>query len=357
MPLRADNSNIPRGNDNAGNPPDPTPRFGMALADAWYELDRAEPHEKSRTDVERYVRLGWGGKCARDIGYRLLDVEPSNPPDIAGIWRMSLGTMVHEGLQDALVKSFPGAEIEKVVGAEHDEIMGIPTSGRTDVFLVTHDACSECDHPTADHDKNGCWVCPNNARCMIQYPENVPPKRIAIEVKTINGFGFKMAVGARGTAEGPRSGAIFQAALNGRALQADEVVVIYLSLECLSDRELDSLVKKTGGEAAPHRKFLAEWTWSMGALDELVDRELKRLGKIIEMVDTYALDNNGDGEVMGAPLPPRSIPLEMPAKGRVVDPSKGTWQVEVEGNVMDAGTVWFCNYCDYQKRCIADGPS
>lgn len=329
MALKADNSDLPKAPRADGNPPDPTPRFGMALADAWLELDRAEEHQKSRTDVERYIRLGWGGKCARDIGYRLLDVKPSNPPDIAGVWRMGLGTMVHDGLQAALEKAFPGAEIEKVVGAEHDEIMGIPTSGRTDVFMVEYDPLRDAGATSR-------------------------PKRIAVEVKTINGFGFKMAVGARGDAEGPRTGAIFQAALNGRALQADEVVVIYLSLECLSDRELKSLVSKTGGEPAPHRKFLAEWTWSMEELNELVDRELKRLGKIITITDTYAeaMERAAD-----APLPPRSIPLEMPAKARVTDPSKGIWQVVVEGNVMDAGDTWWCGYCDFKDRCIADGPS
>lgn len=338
MGLKADNRDIPPAPRAAGNPPDAMPRFGMALAEAWLELDRAEEHQKSRTDVERYIRLGWGGKCARDIGYRLLNVPPSNPPDIAAIWRMGLGTMVHEGLQDALVKAFPGAEIEKVVGAEHDEIMGIPTSGRTDVYLVTETFLNGVGTETTEENAVARGV----------------SKRTAVEVKTINGFGFKKSVGARGDAEGPRTGAIFQAALNGRALGADEVVVIYLSLECLSDRELKALVTKTGGEPAPHRKFLAEWTWSMAELDELVDRELKRLGKVIEITDTYAAAMERAAD---APLPPRSIPLEMPARGRVTDPSKGTWQVVIEGNVMDAGETWWCGYCDFKDRCIADGPS
>lgn len=211
--------------------------------------------------------------------------------------------------------------------------MGIPTSGRTDVFIVEQ-----------------------GGEGTVAYKG---PKRIAIEVKTINGFGFKKSVGARGDAEGPRTGAIFQAALNGRALQADEVVVIYLSLECLSDRELKALVTKTGGEPAPHRKFLAEWTWSMEELNELVDRELKRLGKVIEMTDAVVaqMEQAPEDDIPVRLLPPRSIPLEMPARGRVTDPSKGTWQVEVDGNIMDAGSTWWCGYCDFKDRCIADGPS
>lgn len=349
MALRADNSDLPRATE--GNPPDPMPRFGMLLAQAWAAQDAERAHgTKSRTDVPMYVRLGWAGKCARDIGYRLLEVEKSNPPDIAAIWRMGLGTMVHDKLQEIMPAAYPGAEIEKVVGSEHDEIMGLPTSGRSDVYLVT-----------TDDDVTG----------------SEPGKRILIEVKTINGFGFKSTIGARGSAEGARSGAIFQAAVNARAHGADEVVIVEISLECLSDRELESLVKKQGGTKDPIRKFVAEWSYTMAELDELVDRELKRLEKIVAMsaavqaeYDDYKkafepVDSSDEPTPLDewlsthtAGLPPRSIPLEMPAKGRVVDPgNKGRWQVVVDGNVMDAGETWWCGYCDFKDRCIADGPS
>lgn len=344
MAIKKSNADIPRGAET-GNPPDPHPRFGPALAEAWGELNAAEFHQKSRTDVEHYIRLGWGGMCARLIGYRLLGVEESNPTDLAGHWRMGLGTMVHGGLQETLQRAFPGAEMEKVVDATHDEIMGLPTSGRTDVFIVEQVNPLAVARDIDGNELNGAGEVIGKAR------------RICIEVKTINGFGYKKAVGARGVPEGPRSGALFQAALNGRAHGADEVVVVYLSLECLSDRELTALVGKVGGEPASHRKFVAEWTWSMSDLDEMVDRELARLAKILKMTDDYVLDDNGDGEVIGAKLPPRSIPLEMPARARVTDPSKGAWQVVVNDNVMDSGETWMCGYCDYQDQCVKDGPS
>ncbi len=346
MAIRQDNADLPRG-ETEGNPPDAVPRFGQLLAEAWGAMNDEHYHVKSRTDVDRYIRLGWGGKCARDIGYRLLEVEPTNPSDLAGEWRMGLGTMVHELLQEAVRRAFPGAEIEKVVGAEHDEIMGLPTSGRTDLFIVQTD---EVIGRRADELLPGeAWGDCEGERLAVH------PKRVAVEIKTINGFGFKMAVGARGVPEGPRTGALFQAALNGRAHGADEVVVLVLSLECLSDRELDSLVKKQGGAPDSWRKFLAEWTYPMSALDEMVDRELKRLGKIVKMTDDVMASMAAEEPL--APLPPRSIPLEMPARGRVTDPSTGAWQTEIEGNVMDAGKTWMCGYCDYRDRCIADGPS
>lgn len=326
MAVKRDNRDIAQ-EQATGNPPDPHPRFGPALAEAWGEINAAEFHQKSRTDVEHYIRLGWAGQCARSIGYKLMGTPATNPTDLAGYWRMGLGTMVHEHLQETLQKAFPGAEIEKVVDASHDEIMGVPTSGRTDVFIVDDEA----------------------------------GKRICIEVKTINGFGFKMAVGARGVPEGPRSGALFQAALNGRAHGADEVVVLNLSLECLSDRELAALASRVGGEPDSHRKFVAEWSYSMSELDEMVDRELARLAKIVTMTDARveALENEPDPNAdVEAPLPPRSIPLEMPARARITDPMKGAWQVVADGNVMDAGTVWMCaNYCEFRDQCVKDGPS
>lgn len=332
MAIKQSNRDLPRGSDSPGNPPDANPRIGQLLARAWGEINEAEFHRRSREDVELYIRLGWGGKCARDIGYQLLGVPKSNPPDLAGEWRMGLGTMVHEGLQAAVQKAFPGAEVEKVVDAQHDEIFGFPVSGRTDLFLV-----------------EGGYLHPNE-----RGEDQTREKRVAVEVKTINGFGFKKCIGARGPAEGPRTGAIFQGALNARAHDADELVIVLLSLECLGDREFGELLKKQGGEPDPVRKFVAEWSYDRETLNELVDREIARLAKIVDMAK--AVEINEEFEVSG-PLPPRSIPLEMPPRARVVDPTKGSWVLEIEGEVVQAGDTWWCGYCDFRDRCIADGAS
>jgi hypothetical protein len=307
-----------------GNAPDAVPRFGHLLAEAWQAVQNdAYAHTKSRTDVEHYVRLGWAGQCARKIGYQLLEVEPSNPADLAATWRMSLGTLVHEGLQAAIVAAYPGAEVEKIVGAEHDETFGFPVSGRSDVYLVSD-----------------------------TIPETGEEKHTLIEIKTINGFGFKKAIGARGVAEGPKSGALYQAGLNARAHGADEIVLLYLSLECLSQREADKLP----GDPAPERKFLAEWTYTAADLAPLIDEEIVRLRKIVKMADEIAYVAKHDGSYRPK-LPPRSVPLEMPKRARIVDAAKGIWHVEVDGNIMDHGSYWGCGYCDHQSTCIQDGPS
>lgn len=294
MTLKADHSKMQQ-----GNPPDETPRFGPLLAKAWAELD-VDDHVKSRTDVEHYVRLGWGGACSRLLSYRLTDVPESDPTTLSGYWRMNLGKLVHEELQAALQLVFPKASIEHLVGADHDEIFGFPVSGRTDVFLVEDD------------------------------------RKIAIEVKTVNGFGYKKMVGARGVPEGPRTSAIYQAALNGRALDADEVVVVMLSLECLGQREADKLGFDDIG------KFCSEWTWSMADLNEMVDRELVRLKRVVELADEGT-------------LAPRFAPLEMPGGARVQDPATGVWTLERGGSVLETGTYWGCSYCSHQQQCVSDG--
>lgn len=372
MPIAQPNDDLPRAGRGDGNPPDANPRFGQLLAEKWHELDRQrdENHQKSRTDVDRYIRLGWAGKCARELGYRLLDVPASNPPDLAAQWRMGIGTMVHDRWQEVLTVAFPDASIEHVIGKEHDETFGFPISGRTDVYLV--ESADASLGASLESTRPG--VSPDEGTATDSADQGPNPsgasapstRRIAIELKTINGFGFKMAVGERGLAEGPRSGALFQAAMNGRALDADEVVIVLLSLECLSDRALGNVVRNAGGEARPDRKFVAEWTYPMAELDEMVDREIKRLTKVLAMVDARAMaldelanqDEGGPTEVLDlAPLPPRSIPLEMPARARITDPKKGAWHLVIDGNVMDAGTTWMCGYCSWQDQCIKDGGS
>lgn len=157
----------------------------------------------------------------------------------------------------------------------------------------------------------------------------------AIELKTINGFGAKLAIGARGPAEGPRSSAILQGALNGLASGAGEVVVVYLSLENLSPREF----QKIGGHFS-WQKFCAEWTFPSELFLPMAIREVNRMKRILEIID--------EGQ-----LPPRSVP-DLPQGARIVDPRRGTWQISQDGAITDAGSTWMCGYCSFTERCADD---
>lgn len=313
MALKADHSTLP-----TGNPPDKTPRYAHLLAEAWRDANVDEADRPMATPDAR-LRASWAGKCARDISRRLLGLPATNPPDLAAYWRMGLGSMVHEHLQPIIAKAYPGASIEHVTDWKE---LGIPGASHVDVYLVSDE--------TAVMTK----INPLGSEDLAEFRG----KRTVIEIKTTGGFAYKLMVGARGPAQGPKSMALLQAALSARALQADEVVIIYLSMECLSQREADKIGADEVG------KFASEWTFPMSALNEMVDQEITRLGKILELVDA--------GEIA-----PRYMPGEMPSGARVTDPGTGAWTLERGGNVLEAGQLWACAYCDSRDWCISQGQS
>lgn len=317
-----------------GNDPDPEPRFAPLLAQAWADAQQHE-HTRSRTDVDRYVRLGWAGGCARKIGYQILELPETEPSDLASLWRMNLGSLVHD-VMDGVASALAGdTQPELSIGAEADERFGFPVSGRADLFVVEDDG-----------------------------------HRVLIEYKTVGGFKFKSQIGANSKpAEGPDGTALMQAAMYGYALDADEIVCVSLSLECLSAPALAKHVGRNGGAEAPWRKFCAEWSMQSEQFRPMAEQEIARLAKIAKMADDYVaardiFDHESAGATEGSALslasllPPRSIPHQMPPRARVVDPLKdGMWVFEIDGNVLESGTTWMCGYCSQQSRCVADGPS
>lgn len=234
--------------------------------------------------------------CARRIAYGISGYEETDPPDLASYWRFGLGSAVHDMWQPILKKVFPGAEIEAIC-----QSWDMLTSGHADALVV------------------------------------IDGRRIVIELKTINGFGFKQAVGARGPAEGPRYASIVQCALNAHTLDADEMVVVDLSLENLSPREMAKL-----GWVESWRKFSAEWTFGREEIDAIATAELARLGEIVGLA--------ADGV-----LAPRSIPDPgLPPGAIITDPSRGAWQLVDGETIVDVGVTWHCSYCPMQRQCADD---
>lgn len=311
MTIRADLSTLPR-----GNPPSSVPEYGALLAEAWAaefvdETDRAFAVDGAR------LRASYAGGCARELGYKIAKTPETNPTGLSGYWVMGLGSMIHEHLQPLLEKAYPGASIEHVV--DWQERIGLPGASHVDAYLVTS------SQPIPN---------PGGAQATL-----APQHRTVIEIKSVGGFKYKLMVGSRGPAQGPASTAILQAGLSARALDADEVVIVVLSREALSQREADKIGADEMG------RFVAEWRYPMSALDEMIDQEIARLGRVLELVDANK-------------LPPRHMPGEMPAGARVVDPASGSWTMERGGSVLEAGTLWKCpSYCGFRDRCLKDGPS
>lgn len=291
-----------------GEPPVKHPTIGPMLAQAWADkfTDTEEhPFDLPMAGEGARIRHSWAGNCARQIGYRLTDTPVSNELTIADHWRFGLGHAVHDQLQQVVTDAFPGA------------------TGEVEVFLEDGLLAGHVDLEIDDVGYNGEDGLDTHTK-------------ISVELKTINGFGFKKAVGARGPADGPRTGAKMQGALNALAGDADEMVVIYLSMENLGPRERDKLGTDEIG------RFCAEWHYTREEWEPWAEAERDRLMGVIAEVDAGV-------------IPPAYIPLEMPEGATIVDPVKGTWTLlDAVGHVADAGSTWMCNYCPFQDQCITD---
>jgi hypothetical protein len=194
--IKRDLSDLPP----AGLAPDDSPRFISVLVDEWAD---ARDDDKPTANGTPF-RHSDAGKCARAISYTAAGIPRSDPMDITGVWNTSLGTLIHEQWQEALQRRWPDAEVEVTCS-----MVGADGSGHIDAVIRDYPSPLRSDAP---------WV-------------------IAYELKTVGGFGFKAAVGAarKGTpAEGPKAAHLLQAAINGRAVDADEVIVGYLAKECIS---------------------------------------------------------------------------------------------------------------------------
>jgi hypothetical protein len=296
-------SSVPSG---GGELPVKHPTIGPLLAQAWADafVDTDEhplalpmSHENAR------IRFSWAGMCGRRIGYSVMGEPETNPSGPADHWRFGLGHLVHDQMQQVVQAAFPGAEVEV-----HTQLEDGLLAGHADVEITDGGTVSE----------GVSWT-----------------KKISVEIKTINGFGFKKAVGARGAAEGPRIGAKIQGALNAVAGNCDELVILYLSMENLSPRE----AKNIGADEIG--RFCAEWHYTRDEFEPWAEAERERFLGILATVDAGS-------------TPDRYIPHEMPPGAVIDDPFKGQWVLREGGALVDAGSTWMCGYCPFADRCIDD---
>lgn len=301
MAIKNDLSDLPTaartGED--GRAPDAEPRFVHLLAEQW----AADSAERDR-DYQRRTRfhLSDAGGCARRIAYAALDLPASDPMDLTGIHNTRLGTLLHVAWQAVLI-------------------------GRSDLGAVE----IEPRHVILDGEGSG-------------YSDAVirGDRTVAVEFKTIGGFGFKMAIGERGNPEGPKFEHIIQGALNAKAADADELVIAYLSKEAIS---VNIAARKRISELG---RFCAEWTYSRDEFLPLAEAEETRVAGILRLLDEGT-------------LPARKVPTpEVPPGALIVDAKSGRWEVATyddgdrlaERQVIDTGTWWGCGYCRYQTLCV-----
>jgi len=297
MPINRDLSSLAAAEPRSAVVPDLNPFIGRALAGQWLD-ENHEQHKNHAVEGTKF-RFSMAGSCSRALAYYMTQVEETDPIDEADAWRMGLGTMIHEALQDACVKAFPGAETEVKV-----QVDGLNGSGHIDMVL----------HDVRDGKP---WV-------------------TAVEIKSINGFGFKMAAtGFKGPAEGPRRSHIQQGALGAMSVNADELIICYVAMENVSP----SLAKYSDDPV--FGRFTAQWTYDRATYMKYAVDEIDRVNHVINALESgaSAIDieptvENNNGVIVS-----------------ITNPSNGAWILQHENEVLDSGTVWNCNYCRWQSRC------
>lgn len=291
MPIARDLSDLPAPAKTRedGCPPDAEPRFVHLLAEHWAaENAERDANYKRRTRFH----LSDAGKCARAIAYAALEVPSSNPMDLTGIHNTRIGTEIHNAWQAVVRAKYPEAQVEP-----RHVILDGDGSGYSDLVL------------TLD-------------------------KVIAFELKSIGGFGYKLAVGERGAAQGPKFEHLVQGALNAQAADADELVIGYLSKEAISV----NVAQRKGFTEL--QRFCAEWTFTREQYEPIAEAELNRVARILAMLDEGTLPAR---KIPGGELPPGAV---------ITDPSTGQWRVhDGAGGIVDAGTFWMCSYCRWQDSC------
>ncbi len=284
----------------SGRTPDLLPEYASAVAMGWYQQYlRAGKDELAMAVEGAQYRASWAHSCLRELQYKITKVEETDPASVADAWRFDVGHAVHDMVQDGIEAAFPNAKREVKVDLR---TLGIPGAAHLDLLVEDDDGI-----------------------------------RTAVEIKSINGFGFKMAAtNFNGPPEGPRKSAVVQGALSAMALDCDRLKVMYFSLELLSP----SVAAKAGlnGEVG---RFVAEWTYERAEFEALALAEVDRVKGVM-------------GHIALRQLAPRWEP-EMPLHARITDVTKGTWyETDEEGRVTGSGRTWKCDYCSYRTLCAEE---
>ena len=246
---------------------------------------------------EKIWRGSMAASCSRQIAYRLCGTEPSNPLTGADYWRFGLGTMVHTQLKPAIDKWLD--EEEGVTAIEEAEVeIGEHGYGHIDLTLIAGD------------------------------------KKIVVELKTINGTGFKKAIGG----EGPRHSALVQGAMYAHASDADLLIICYLTMELLSPSYATAKGFDNTGRIG------AEWHFTKEEFTPIAEAEISRLD--------WIADNLVQGLPHEVPKMFSEYDPEIPWGAEITDPSTGAWLLEEDGSLLGKGRTWMCNYCNYQDKCV-----
>jgi hypothetical protein len=360
MPTHRSIDDIPAAPVMSPRLPSKTPMVVKLLAETWWDRYRAEGGlDKAPAIAGRRFRLsGVSNRCDRQMWYALTGTPETEPTSMSGAWRMGLGTMVHNELQDVMLAMPGGWRPEVLVDLSSK---GVDGSGHIDLvqFLCIHcGAPIRMDVHANSSGKIPCWCdeeCDASTRFIIEkvaeghgnyhYTHDPAHERaeIVVELKTQGGYGFKMkATNFRGPAEGPELAHVLQGAMAGDVLGAPKLIVGYLSLENLSaDLGATYAHDETGW-------FSAEWKFLIDDLRPMLDAEYARIKRMTVAAEA--------GTMPARELHDPKVPTGAVVFNPTATKTMGAWQLKAaDGTIQEAGQMWYCGYCRHRSQCVSDG--
>ena len=356
--IRRTIDDLPRAQAAAARPPSKNMLVLEPVVQAWWDT-HTDNYEKAISDLPFSASMA-SQRCDRSLWYTMTGTTESDPPTVADVWRMDLGSMVHTTLQSQLhALGQQGWRREVLVDLRN---VGIQGSAHADLvqFLCVHcDApiievysevpllpegveatiavrcASECDasspfEVTRNHKGDHSW-----------HPEHERAD-VVCEFKTIAGYAFKLsATSFKGPPEGAKYAHVLQGGMCAESLGCNKLVVAYLSMELVSPELAKAYCDSEIG------RFAAEWHFTVEELRPMLDAEYARINRVTALAAAEL-------------RPAREIhDPEIPAGATMIDPLRSSWTLrDTEGNVIDTGKMWngnYCNYCRFQQTCNTDG--
>ena len=324
MPIRTDRSDLPAAADSDGTwPPDADPWVLDTLIGTWKAS--VERHDRHDRPVDApYFASDSGLVCLRQLYYAMNDT-PRDPMPLPQLWKVNLGTMVHQALEDLTLPENWASEVRFDLTP-----IGIPGRGRADLVVF---AAGEraADHVKVEADANGrkrsTWLGTGEVYAVVDY-------------MTQNGYGYKLAVtNFKGGPNGPSTGKVTQAALAAELMDADFAIVAHLAMEVLGPTFSAGRI-----DQADLIRFAAQWSVGREQIAALVAAERARVRRAIACRDAKV-------------LPVRELTTGYPDGAIVADPEQARWEKRnAEGMVVRAGGCsWPCDYCGWRDKCVSDG--
>jgi len=275
-----------------------TPIMTDSLIREWIEQEKERGPKPTAFDTP--LRFSSAGDCSRALGYQALKYPITNAFDAPAVWVTGLGTIIHEMVQDAIGRRYPGAVFEPK-GAVH----GL-TSGHADGVI--------------------------DGETIQAVIPNWDGGRALFELKTMGGFAFEKSIGLKRRAkeidnpEGPRVSALLQSAINAYVHDCDTLIIGSISLEAASRGVA------AGAGLDEIGRFIAEWHIPKSVWMKWATAEIERQRNIVESAQKGWLSQ---------PVIVEDVDDEGLVH-RSIDPTSSR-------------PYWKCDYCAYKEQCVADG--